>query len=121
MTALKDCGWTALARLENPDGDLITQSSITSITAKAFGYDGTETYSGTLTKTAVVFDILQGTSANPDGRWDGDSTGFNFAFEVPATAFATSGYCRVEFTFTPDAGEVYKLIYEGAVISSADA
>jgi hypothetical protein len=112
-------GWTAIARIQNPDGNNATQGSLTSVKcivqrAKA---PGTPTYNAVLTKASVIFDTLQ--KAADDARWDKDGVGFNFRFEVPASAFPKSGdNYVVEFTFTPTAGEPYSLIYEGGCKST---
>ena len=116
LSAIKDCGWTALARIALPDGTIAQQADISTITCTVMDDDGTANSPGSLTVANVIFDTLQ----TSDGRWDGDSTGFNFAYEVPATSFPAANFTRVEFTFTPAAGAVFKLIYEGVVLTSYD-
>ncbi|QDU97522.1 hypothetical protein [Lignipirellula cremea] len=114
--AMKDCGWTALARVQNPDGANITQATVASIACRVTGADGTATHTADLTVSAAVSDALLGNSLNLDARWTEDDIGFNFAWETPAAAFPAAGYYRVEFTFVPTTGEPYKLVYEGAAL-----
>jgi len=122
LTAIKDCGWTALARIRLPSGTLATQAAISSISYSVKDEDGSAIATDVaLTVSDVIFDVAQGTAANPDERWSGDSSGFNFAVELPATAFPSATHTRVEFTFTPASGAAFKLLYEGAVLSSFDS
>lgn len=122
LTAMKDCGWTALARIRLPSGALATVATIQSISYSVKNEDGTAVATNVaLTVADVIFDIPQGTASNPDERWKGDGDGFNFATELPATAFPSATHTRVEFTFTPASGAVFKLLYEGAVLSSFDS
>lgn len=116
FTAVKDCGWTALARVLGPDGELIQQADLSSIVCDVENDAGTATLDATLTISAVIFDALQ-----TDDRWQEDGTGFNFAYEVPASAFPAQGNYRIEFTFTPVSGEAFKVIFEGPAHSSFDA
>ena len=117
-TFIEDQGWTALARIENPSGSLITQATLSTITYQV--YDATtERSSGAtaLTISSVVFDTLQGTSLS-DSRWAIDSTGYNFRAELPASVFPSDGKdYRVEFKFTPTSGAAFYLLFEGECIA----
>lgn len=117
FTAFRNSGWTALARVQGPDGANLTQTTTTGVSVTVKQQDGTQTYTASLTVADVIFDTLQGTPSNPDARWREDETGFNFACEIPATAFPAAGHYRIEFVFNPAAGEDFPLIFEGAVRS----
>ena len=112
-------GWTAIARIQNPDGNNATQGTLSSIQcivqrAKA---PGTPTYNATVATSAAIFNTLQKTA--DDARWEKDGVGYNFRFEVPGSAFPRAGDSYVvEFKFTPVAGEPYSLIYEGGCKST---
>jgi len=114
LNARASRGWTALARVRNPNGAYITEASLDNLKCKVKNSSGTETYDATLTISEVVFDTLE----TDDARWTVDDTGFNFLYEVPASAFPAVGHYRVEFLFDPASGEDYSLIYEGPVESS---
>lgn len=113
----KSAGWTALARIQLPSGANATQASLSSITFKVSDNSGSNTATGTLVIGTVIFDTLRGTTAVPDSRWTEDSTGFNFAAELPASAFPVQGNYRIEFTFTPASGAAFPLIFEGPALS----
>jgi len=112
FTAVKDCGWTALARIQNPDGELVLQATLSAVQCTIKQADGTTTLDAALTVSSVVFDTLQ----TGDARWTEDDIGFNFAYETPAAAFPDAGHYRIEFRFTPTAGQPYKLMYEGPAL-----
>ena len=112
LDGYKNCGLTIQARVELPNAAYITQAALTSANCKVENAAGTETYDAALTIANVVFDTLQN-----DSRWDRDSTGRNFLFEVPATAFSATGHHRVEVQFTPVAGEVFVVVWEGPIRS----
>lgn len=113
MRAIVGAGWTAMARIQNPDGNNALISTISTITYDVMQQDGTKTVDGvSLTVANVIVDTLV-----DDGRWTEDNTGRNFLWEVPAAAFPSSGHYRVVFTFTPTVGSAYKLIFEGPAIS----
>lgn len=119
FSVAKDSGKRFMARAELAEGTDIQQAHFDgtgTIKYSVRNSAGTEITSGTLTATAVVFDTLQ-----TDAAWTQDSTGYNFAFTVPAAAFATVGFARVEFEFTPDNDltaaqqPAFGLFYEGTV------
>ena len=112
-TFIEDSGWTALARIELPSGAIATQATITSI-AYTVHNGTTQTASGAIVVATSVFDAIQG-AAYADARWDKDATGYNFRFEIPASAFPSPGKdYRVEIKFTPVTGEVFHVLWGGA-------
>ena len=120
-TIFEDAGWTAIARVQNPSGNNITQATITTVElvvtmAYEDGTTATTLAQNTLTKTAVVFDTLQ----TGDARWTKDTTGFNFLYEVPATAFPKPGRATIEFKFTPTSGAAYFVVWTGPVIGVSE-
>jgi hypothetical protein len=113
MVGMRGKGWSAIARVRLPDGGYITQGELTGITCTVKRADGTQTYSAAVNTTSSVFDSLQ----TGDARWKGSSAGFNFAFEVPASAFSVAGHHRVEFVFDPSTGQDFGLVFEGPIRS----
>jgi hypothetical protein len=117
-TVWEDTGATCLGRFVGQDAAAITQASLTSIAYKVYNLDSatptTATATGTLTIASVVYDTLQ----TSDDRWTVDSTGFNF---LDTTAGAAANLAtgdqryRIEYTFTPASGEVFKGVFEPSV------
>lgn len=119
----EDGGVTCLARIIMPhSGAYITQATITSITCKVFDLGSatpdTAVATPTVTVASAVFDTLQ-TAAADLRIWTKDTTGFNFNFQVPASAFAAGNVgtklerlFRIEFLFDPTTGENFSLVYE---------
>lgn len=108
----EDGGCQCLARVVGNAGTAITQASLTAITAKVFDLDSTTPDTAvatpTVTISSAVFDTLQ-----TDDRWDADDTGYNFKFEVAASAFSTGGRrYRIEFLFDPTSGENFWVVFE---------
>ena len=116
---IKDTGKTLLGRVENPAGAVITQAGLTAITysVKNLTSEAFTIAAGTaITISAAVFDSLQGAN-NADARWNADSVGYNFRFEVPATAFLTAGVnYLVDFRFDPTSGENFALLFKGPCV-----
>ncbi len=111
-TGWEDTGLTIMARLRGNGGALILQADFTGIAASVWP-EGTPT-SPTLDATAltiasVVFDTLQ--KEADDARWTRDTTGYNFAYTVPASAFPSPGLHRVEIVFDPTSGDDWPLVY----------
>lgn len=111
----EDSGASLMARIKGGDGANITQASISSIAYSVFSLSttngvttGTETTTGTLTVSDVVFDTLQ-----TDARWGKDSTGYNFRWDVPASVLANGDTTyRIEIKFTPTSGEAFHVVAE---------
>jgi hypothetical protein len=101
ITINEDSSCEYMARVQQGGTD-ITQAGITSISYKVFDTeDGSETATGTLTVSNVVYDSLQ-----TDDRWSLDSNGYNFLHEPPASAFPEGGHTyQVEYLVTPASGQ----------------
>lgn len=104
LNALEDHPVTILARMENLNGDLITQSNVVAIEYSVFDIDSktpdTRIASGNVSVVRSVFNSLQ-----LDDRWDIDRQGFNFAHTQAATVFSTgSRQYDLEYEFTGTAG-----------------
>ena len=93
----EDAASTFLARVVGEDAALLLIANVTSISYKVYDTtDGSESATGSLTVSSVIFDTLQ-----TDARWTVDTTGYNFKFLMPASAFpAGDRLYRVEFLFT---------------------
>ena len=95
-TIYEDTAITCMARVMGDDAVRIEQADVTSITLKTFlNYGTTATTTTSLVVADTVFDTLQ-----TDARWTKDSTGYNFRYQIPSSAFDTgdSTY-RCEFLF----------------------
>lgn len=110
----EDAAATFLARIKGDSGAFITQASLTGITYKVYDRsDGSAVTTGTVTVSSAVFDALQ----TSDARWEdeatkGDTTGFNFEFQVPGTAFPKGDIdYQVEFWFDPVTGEDFAVVF----------
>ena len=110
-TVWEDSSPTLMARIVGNDAVNIVQSDITSIAITIYDLTAgtTTTLDGTaLTVANVVFDTLQ-----TDAKWQADSTGYNFAYAVADTIFATgdSRYL-VEILFNPAVGGNFPIVFE---------
>ncbi len=121
-TAWEDAGLRIMARLRGNTGSLIVQADFTAIAASVWPFRAPTSPTldaSALTVASVVFDTLQTTS--DDARWTKDSTGYNFAYTIPASAFPDPGVHRVEVIFNPASGDDWPLVYlvdvEGLFIS----
>ena len=102
-TNWEDSDLFVMARVLAISGSVITQATISSATVKVYDTDSGNalTYSATLTVSSVVYDTLQ----TSDSRWTVDATGYNFAYSVPAAAFAHGGRTyQVEIRLVPTSG-----------------
>ncbi len=106
----EDSGVTLLARIRG-DGGLVTQASIDTITCKVFDKQSSTPRTAVETPTVVVADSIFNT-LQTDERWGIDDTGFNFAFEVPASIITSPHTYRIEFKFTPTSGEAFHGVWE---------
>ncbi len=91
-----------MARITGFDGGLVTQAAISSITCSVYDaslYNTPVLPAPTVSVSTSIFDTLQTHSV--DSRWTADSTGYNFSFAVPGTAFPKDHTYRVEFKFLP--------------------
>lgn len=105
----ENSGATIRARIVGHAGTPITQASLTTVKYTVQKYadrddaikdeNGTEvTDETTLTISSAIFDALQ--------SWDEDSTGYNFAYALPAASFPDgNAWYRVEVWCDPASGE----------------
>lgn len=107
-TIFEDTSLTVMARIKGNAGTNITQASLSSITCRSYDSSDTLVVSPTVTISSSVFDTLQ--TEDDDPRWTKDSTGYNFAFTIPAAAFPSPQLYRVEFKFTPAVGDPFFLV-----------
>ena len=107
-------GQTVAGLIQGHLGTNITQATISSISWTVYRQDttgDTQTGTGTLTVSAVVFDVPV---AN-DPRYP-LAGGFNFLALLPASAFQVGGLRhRIEVTFTPVSGEAFTQLWAGMV------
>jgi len=115
VPVIEDSGLRWMARILGNDGDAIVQADISAIVYSVYNKADltTATTTGTLTVSDVIFDTLQ-----TDSRWGKDSTGYNFAWNVPASIFALGNVTyRIEVKLTPAAGEVMHLVRDVPVVA----
>lgn len=105
----EESGFICLARVLGNAGTAITQASISSINRKVFNRaTGVEISSTALTVSAVVFDTLQ-----TGDIWSEDSTGYNFSDGPAAADFSDANQTyRIEYTFTPASGQIFRSVFE---------
>ena len=110
----EDSTFSLMARFQ-VDGSNATQSDCSSIAMKAWNTTDFDTtvLSAALTVSSVVFDTLRGTTAVPDGRWDEDSTGYNFRYDVADTIATVAGSrYRFEAVVETSGGTLPPMVWE---------
>lgn len=113
-TGWEDSPARFMARVEGLDGANILQSTISSIACSVFDEDSATPDTAIATPSIVVndsvFDTLQTTAL--DSRWTVDSTGYNFAHDMPATSFPDGDHnYRIEYIFTPSTGDAFPVVF----------
>ena len=113
-TGWEDTSARFMARVEGNDGANILQSTIDTIACSVFDEDSETPNTATSTPAIVVadsvFDTLQTTAL--DSRWTVDTTGYNFAHDMPATSFPDGDHnYRIEYIFTPFTGDAFPLVF----------
>ena len=100
-----------LARVLDADGALLTPTTCTAITYQVYDKN-TGDQIGTTT-TATVADVLFA-SLQTDSRWTRDTTGYNLAIALPASALPAGGTTyRVEAKLTTNTGgDPFYLLWE---------
>jgi hypothetical protein len=102
---------TYMGRIVGGGNVAYTQATISSITVIVKNSSLVETMSLTaIDKTATVFDTLQTTS--DDAEWTKDTTGYNFKYTIPETAFPAVDTYRALIEFTPVTGGTTKVVIE---------
>lgn len=104
--ALEDAGVVLLARVEDHDGNLLTQAATTSIAWEVFDTSDNDASvdSGSLTVADVIFDTAQS-----GGNWP-YTDGYTFRWDMPATNLPNGGRRYVvEIMATPASGEVFPI------------
>lgn len=104
----EDGGALLLARVEDWDGNLLTQVACTGIAYKVFNVDNNNavTGSGSLVVATVVFDTEQS-----GGNWP-HADGYNFKAMFAATCFPTGGHRYVaEVIVDPVSGEDFAIVW----------
>ena len=111
-TIWEDSSGTAMARVVGADASVITQASTASIERKIFDLTGLTPGTAESTDAIVVADSVFD-SLQTDARWTADSTGYNFRDTMAAANFPTGNHrYRVEYKFTPVAGDVFWAVFE---------
>jgi hypothetical protein len=109
LVVWEDNSFSLMGRYTN-DGTNIVQADISSIAYKLFDKAAPTVLitSDTLTVSTVVFDTLQ-----TDSRWDVDTIGYNFRWDVPSTLLTAGGTnYRVELKFTATSGGIFHDVFE---------
>lgn len=114
VSVIEDSGLRWMARVLGNAGGPIVQADVTSIAYSVYNKADLTlaTVTGTLNASDVIFDTLQ-----TDSRWGKDSTGYNFAWNVPASVFALGNVTyRIEIKITPTSGEAFHLVRDVPVV-----
>lgn len=106
----EDSGCSPMARLKGQSGGNVTQASLSAISYTVIDKttQAVIVAATSLTIADVIFDSLQ-----TDARWTKDSTGYNFRHDLAAASFPEGNTTyRVEYTFTPVSGAVFRAVFE---------
>ena len=111
QAAYEDTGVVFMARIQDDDGDLLLQSTTTSITLEVTDLsDESSVATVALVVSSVVFDTLQ---TSDDCAWSIDSVGCNFIYKSVATHLPSPDRSyRFDFLLTPTSGANMVWSYE---------
>lgn len=105
--------FTALARIADWNGNILTQANTSSIAYTVYNPDGTTVTNQvavSVDPTTTIFD-----TPVVDGLWSLDSIGYSFKYTIDVStnpAFTTAGSIYlVVFTFTPTTGQAILVRY----------
>lgn len=105
-------GGSLAFRVYNPSGSLITQATVSSISARYRRKDRTDTLTSSSPVVAsTVYNSLQTDIFWKDDRGNlYDDLGYNFRWDFSASIFtAYAALYGLEFTFTPSSGAAYTI------------
>lgn len=112
-TVWERSAWSVVGRLYNQDGDLITQSMVSSLTYRVYQMQGNSPRELTASaQTIVVADAIFDTLQTNSIVWPEDAIGYNFKWDVPFATIKRAGKFRIEITITPAAGDPYPIVVE---------
>ncbi len=110
-TVIENSTVVLLARVADENGNNCEQADLSTIVCKVFDANDPEG-AAVATPSVVIADSIYDT-LQTDSRWTTDSTGYNFAFKLPASALADGDKkYRVECKFTPVSGFVFWALYD---------
>lgn len=99
-------GWSARGKIAGHTGALITQADISSITRTITDTATNIAVTDSITVSSVVWDTLQTFTNAITGATDQ----YNFFNNVPASKIPSRRTYKLQYTFTPTAGEVFKTV-----------
>lgn len=107
VRVIANSGATLMARLRRNDGTTLVPADVNSVAIKV--YDDTGKLTATLPGSAyTIFSSLQ-----VDARWVIDSIGYQFAVNVPGTAWTKGNVTyRVEAAITPAVGNLFFVLWD---------
>ena len=95
-----------LARVENPDGNLITQATLSAINRQIWKVQSSGNTQVRTETPETIADVVHDTLQTPDG-WTIDSTGYNFEAWLDYDDLPEAATYRVEYEFVTTGGERY--------------
>jgi hypothetical protein len=121
------CNPVVVARIPTADGTNLVRDDLNGSSGQEIEYSiydldgdtpGTAIHTGTLNKTAVIFDTLQ-----TDGYWDSeDEFGYNFRHMVTSSQLAGDGHrSRIEYGASTSSFGAAKWVAEIDIVGRKDA
>ena len=95
-----------LARVENPDGSLVTQASLSAVNRQIHKIANGQATKISTEVPETIADVIFDTLQNPDS-WSIDGTGYNFAAWLDYDDLPEAATYRVEYEFVTTGGERY--------------
>lgn len=96
------------------EGNWIKQADLSTITCKIFDRSGSTPDTALSTPTVTISTAIQDTPVTSPVIWTLGEPGWNFLFDVAATAFPTGGHkYLIEFTFTTTGNTKWIVAFEG--------
>ena len=123
VVTLRNSSPVLFARVEDSDGNAITQASVSTITYSAYlldkdwpaDRDNRTSVTGHQAVPVVVSSSVYDSLQADDDRWTKDATGYNFAHQIDVSSnacFSVAGRrYLVEYTITPTSGQAVVVQY----------
>lgn len=96
------------------EGNWIKQADLSAIACNVYDLSSSTPSTAVVTPTVTISTAIQDSPVTTSVLWTLDTTGYNFVYNLPTTAFPTDGHLyKTEVKFTLTSGTIGFAVYEG--------